>query len=477
MPVSSTSSPRYNVCRRRPRRTAATLAAGVATLLAVGCQRDARPPRPQLAKPEQIILISIDALRADYLGPWRDGWGHTPNLDRFAAENVVFRDALTTWSDTSASHKSMLYGLYQHAHQTTYKSYPASERVTPPVAALRQAGMRTGALFSLGAVAREIGFHHGFEDFHSESPPRLVDESGNELSKLQRIAATWLARHADKPFFLFLHTYQIHAPYAPPENLLQAALERHGPFDPLPAGFPPPDTPQGSIAWWRHDLTPEKIRLLRTVYEGEVEVVDRWFGELVDELKRLGVYDRAMILVTSDHGEALGEAGHVGHSRLGEEQLRVPLIVRLPGLPARMVEDPVSLVDIMPTLFDLLHLDPPYAFEGTSLVDAMSGRGSLAEDRLRIAGSHNGTALYTGPWRLAFDPQRPGSERLMRRNGGSLTEPLLPHGRRIHDMMRRYGALVRQAEPVAALFQSDPDDPTRFTAETLQQLRDLGYLN
>lgn len=476
MPAPPPPAARYNADRHRPRRLPVVAVVMIAMVLALGCQREPRPPRPQLASPKQVILISIDALRADYLGPWRDGWGRTPNLDRFAAENVVFRDALTSWPDTSASHKSMLYGLYQHAHRTTYRGYPEGEHVTSPVAAMRQAGMNTAAFFSLGYIAREIGLHYGFEEFDSDNIYQLRDDTGNELPELRRRAFAWLSRHAQEPFFLFLHTYQVHAPYMPPGDLLQDVMERHGPFDPLPAGFPPPNTPKESIAWWRQDQTPEKLRLLRAMYEGQVTAVDRWFGELVEELKRLGIYGRAVILFTADHGEALGEAGHIGHSLLGEEQLHVPLIVRLPGVPARTVEDPVSLVDIMPTLFDLLTLEPPYAFEGASLLDAMSGRARLADDRLRVVESHNGTALYLGDWRLVFDPQQPGSERLMRRQDGGLEPSLLPRARLIRDMVRRYGAIVRQAEPVAALFQSDPTDPTRYTDETLQQLRDLGYL-
>lgn len=443
------------------------LPAAITSLAA--CQR-----APRLAKPEQIVLISVDALRADYLGPWRDGWGHTPNLDRFADDSVVFTDTLTSWPDTSGSHKSLLYGVYQHAHRTSYRDYPEAEQVVAPVAALQHAGLSTAAYFSIGNIARAIGLHHGFEEFDAKGRAKKAE---TELPELQRLASTWLSRHASTPFFLFLHTYQVHAPYQPPEELLRQAMERHGPFASLPEGFPPPRTPRGSIAWWRRDLTADKVRLLRAVYEGEVAAVDQWFGELIEELKRLGIYERAAIIVTADHGEALGEQGHVGHSRLGEEQVRVPLIVRIPGVSPRTVADPVSLVDIMPTVFDLLELAPPYDFEGLSLLDTMRGLRDLPSDRLRPVEHDRRIALYQAPWKLTFDPLREERERLFRL-GPEGPVPVPPEEQRseIADMLRRYAAMIRRAEPVTAMFQSDPDQPTRYTEETLRQLRHLGYL-
>lgn len=459
---------RASVGEEYPRLRATCAALLAAAALVLTCRS-----APHLDEPRQIILISIDTLRADYLGPWRDDWGYTPHLDHFAEESVVFTDARTASPSTTRSHKSLFYGLYNHVHKTAMWSFPTEERLTSPIAALAEAGVPATAFFCRGGLNRRNGVLRGFADLH---PRRcLFGHEKRDLAPLTQASQAWLEEHADRPFLLFLHTYEPHAPYDAPAELLEAAAARHGPF----ASWPPP---RGVLRRrskpWRDELTPENVRLLHTLYEAEVETVDRWFGELLSRLERLGIAEHAAILVLSDHGEALGEGDWVGHSHFGEEQLRVPLLMKLPGAHPQRIDSPVSLVDVMPTLLDLLDVAPPYEFQGVSLLPAVRGDGEIPSDRVRIVEHDSRAAIYHSAWKLYFDVEAPGSEVLTSREHGYEGENLAGSERAVvADLMRRYASVRRRAAPLAGKFTFPPGKPAEFSPQTLEQLRALGYLD
>lgn len=442
---------------------------------AVGCVRGGA----HIPQPRQILLISFDTLRADYLGPWREDptrWEATPNLDAFARRAVVFKNALTASTSTTRAHKSILYGLYNHTHRTAMKSFPVRERVTAPVEVLRRSGLQTTAMMCIGGINEKVGVTHGFDETVWRG---CVARGGaNDLPGLRRASFPWLARHAQREFLLLLHTYRTHAPYYPDAETLRRVGERNG----LSNDWSPPRRILRRWArhWERFAGAPAQMRVLRSLYEAEVEMADHWFGKLVRQLKRLGMYESAVVIVLSDHGESLGEQGDVGHSQMADEQAFVPLMIKVPGAMAREVSAPVGLVDVMPTLFDLMGLEPPYEFEGDSLVPLLNGSSRWPDDRLRIVEHDTRVSLYRGPWKLRFDRSHAGSEVLTLRaqDGVAAQPPSAERRERVtRDLLRMYGAALEEAQPLAEDFVLDSTKPVEYSAKTLNQLQALGYLD
>ena len=162
--------------------------------------------------PRSVVLISIDTLRPDFLGAYRPEREGTPAIDRLASEGIVFEDVLAQGASTAISHKSILYSLYPAVHKTTIRTVP-TESLTAPVEALRASGLRTGAFVDGGQLHPRYGFGTGFERYESHG------DGERSLDDLAALARGWLAAHRDEPFLLFLHTYQVHAPYDPPAEL------------------------------------------------------------------------------------------------------------------------------------------------------------------------------------------------------------------------------------------------------------------
>ena len=292
----------------------------------VGCGAESPP----------LILISIDTLRSDHLPAYGYAGVETPALDALRADSVLFERAYTQVPLTLPAHTSMLTGLLppQHGVRTNRGYRLASETPFLP-GLLAAAGYRTGGAVSSFVLRRETGFARGFEVFDD----RMTMATGEPISGFQRrggetLAAIvpWLERVAGEPFFLFLHLYDPHAPYDPPE-----------PF----------------ASRYEDD------------YDGEIAYADGVVGQLIAELQRLGVYDRAAVVVTSDHGDDLGDHGEHGHGIfLYRSTLQVPLFLKLPRgeRAGESVSTPVQVADVAPTLLALAGEEVPPAVVGRSLL-------------------------------------------------------------------------------------------------------------
>lgn len=339
---------------------------GLAGLLALACGAPegggpAEPPasveRPTAAPP--VVLISIDTLRADRLPIYGYEGVETPHLDALAADGIVYENAISHIPLTLPSHASLFTGLLPPEHGVRDNiGYKLDERAiaagTLPYlpALLRQRGYATGGAVSTFVLRGRMGLEEGF-DFYEDS---IEFRPGVGLGGMQRpgvetlgLAVEWLRGVADRPFFLFFHMYEPHTPYQPPE--------------PFRSRYP--DQP----------------------YDGEVATADQVVGDLLAELRRLGVYDKALVVVLSDHGEGLGDHGEDEHGiLLNREAIHVPLIVKLPvdgrGAPqhaGQRVAAPVQLIDVLPTVADLLGLPLNAELGGRSLLDFLGDRASDPE--------------------------------------------------------------------------------------------------
>jgi choline-sulfatase len=299
------------------RRRAALLALLLAAVSLAGCERGGDVRRPNL------VLVTLDTVRADHLGCYGDRAAVTPWLDRLAAEGIRFAQASSPVPLTLPSHTSMLTGLLPTHHGVRNNGAGGLREGTATLATLLAGrGYRTGAFVGAFVLDRRFGLARGFAVYDDDIPrdPRAgvsleAERPGREV--VDR-ALAWLAREDPRPFFLWVHLYDAHAPYRPP--------------------------PQWAA---RHPGRP---------YDGEISEVDEQVGRILEQLGRRGLGDRTVVAVAGDHGEGLGEHGELTHGLLlYEPTLHVPLLLRAPGrLRPRVVATPVSLVDLAPTLAGLL---------------------------------------------------------------------------------------------------------------------------
>jgi arylsulfatase A-like enzyme/Tfp pilus assembly protein PilF len=311
-----------------PRLPAAAL---LALLPVAACGRHEEPV--ETPAPPPLILISIDTLRSDRLPAYGYGAGTTPAIDRLAREGVLFEHAFSPVPLTLPAHATLLTGLQPPAHGVRDNLGYRLQTSLSVVPDLRAAGYRTGAAVSSVVLRGETGLAAGFELYDDG----VAQGGGQTLAEAQRAGERtldavegWIERVADEPFFLFLHLYEPHTPYEPPP--------------PFAGGDP---------------------------YDGEISAADTVLARLLELLDRLDVYERAAILLLSDHGEGLGDHGEEEHGiLLHREALQVPLVLKLPaGRDAgSRVAVPVHLADVAPTLRELAGLPAGNGPDGPTLL-------------------------------------------------------------------------------------------------------------
>jgi arylsulfatase A-like enzyme/Flp pilus assembly protein TadD len=330
--------------RTSPRRAWTYGALILAILLAACAHPNPATAPPDVPKGTPVILISIDTLRADHLPAYGYKKVETPAIDAIRRDGVLFERAYSTTPLTFPSHTTLLTGVLPAVHgvrdNVGYKLDAAKvERGEMPFLPeiLKKAGYATGGAVSAYVLQGKTGLSTGFDfyedgiEFRSSTGLGGLQRPGGETLKLSQ---DWLRSAKDKPFFFFFHIYEPHTPYAPPEPYASRYASK---------------------------------------YDGEIATADHIVGQLIDELKSLGVYDKALVVLLSDHGEGLGDHGEEEHGiLLYNEAIHVPLIVKLPksqragGTTAR----PVQLLDVTPTVLGLLGLDVPKIMPGVSLLAA-----------------------------------------------------------------------------------------------------------
>ncbi len=291
-----------------------------------------------------LLLITLDTTRADRLGCYGYRLGHTPTLDSLAESGVLFENAFTPAPVTLPAHASLLTGLYPPVHGVRDNGiYRLEDEAVTLAELLGRAGMNTAAAISAYVLASRFGLAQGFAHYDErlkEAPGQkaafYVERSAEEVTNA---ALQWLeGRDRRKPFFLWVHYFDPHSPYAPP-----------APFDSLCPGRP---------------------------YDGEIAYMDSQLCRLLSALRQGGQYGRTLVAVAGDHGEALGEHGEPTHGIfLYNSTVRVPLIVKFPGgeHAGGRVDANVSLVDVFPTVLERAGLSIPAGIQGRSLLPLLPG--------------------------------------------------------------------------------------------------------
>jgi len=289
-----------------------------------------------------VVLVSIDTLRSDHLPPYGYQQIETPAISAFARQGVLFERAYSHIPLTLPSHASILTGLLPGENGVRdnlgYRLKLGDHPYLPDV--LHQAGYATGGAVSAFVLRKETGINHGFDFYAGDIELRInesVGQSQRTCSETLAASRDWLRQAEAEPFFFFIHFYEPHTPYEPPADV--------------------------------------RARV-RNPYDGEIVAVDRCFGDLENELRKSGVWDRAIVILISDHGEGLSEHGEPEHGiLLYREALQVPFIVKLPGEARAGQRDatPVSLVDLFPTITTLLGLPTPEGLAGRSVFALADG--------------------------------------------------------------------------------------------------------
>lgn len=318
-----------------------------------------------------VLLISVDTLRADHLGCYGYDRTTSPNIDSLAEDSVLFANVYASSPWTLPSHVSMLTSLHGVHHQV----YQDDEKMDPAIPTLadllRQNHFFCTAFTGGGFVSSVYGFSKGFDLYEEAGGVHRQDAA--ELSRA--VVSDWLDSHSkDKNFFLFVHTYQPHDPYACPEPYKSMFLSR--------------------TAKWRHinlmghlggksglfkPLIEEDRQNIVDLYDGEVRYTDEaLIGPLVAKLKQLDLYDSTLIVFTSDHGEEFYDHKSWGHGhQLYDESLKVPLLIKFPESRFRgeRISPMVSLVDVVPTILDEIGIDSSaLSLDGRSLIPVVKGK-------------------------------------------------------------------------------------------------------
>lgn len=325
---------------------------GTAVAFVTGCANSGGGvgPLPLDARGSSVILISFDALRPDVLGAYGGARAATPNIDEFARSAVVFENAYSVAPVTPTSFAAI------HSGDLPTRSFQAWQFVAPTTLAelFRRAGYRTAAFVNNVQLTPQRGFGRGFDhyDWHRNDPDADV----------WRAAAEWLRDHPSRPLFLWVHLLRPHAPYRvhpESEHLYRAAPGRFR------------KTTGNEFA---ATDAQERARI-RDLYLGEVEVADRLFGGVLADLRALGLLQGSVVVLTSDHGEELGEHGGYQHGRLYEEHLRVPLIIGIAGHRSGLrLQRTVRSVDLLPTLLRMTGQRLEAGVDGLDMFSDAPGR-------------------------------------------------------------------------------------------------------
>lgn len=323
-----------------------------------------------------VILISIDTLRADHLGCYGYERNTSPNIDLFSRDGVLFKNNFCHSPSTLPSHISMLSSLYPFQHKLVSQKVGIRQEFDSSIPLLsdllRDQEFFTGAFTGGFYLSEKFGFSHGF-DFYYEN--EVKSQRPDSARALYNKAADWLEKNVDKRFFLFLHTYQVHSPYQSPDpyNLMFAGEDapwKTGDMLELLAK-------SGEFNKFTKFTEREKENLV-ALYDAGIRYTDEsLIRPLVEKLRELGLYDNSLIILTSDHGEEFYDHGGWTHSHsLYNELLKVPLIIKLPGSQHKGTNVTMvsGIIDIVPTVMDILRI--PFSgdkFEGSSLRELVEG--------------------------------------------------------------------------------------------------------
>jgi len=412
-----------------------------------------KPPLPFDSKVSNVVLITIDTLRADHLGCYGYGKIKTPVIDDLAGEGVLFQHAYTPVPVTFPSHVSILTGTYPPFHKVRNNgNFTLNDEMVTLAEIFSGHGYQTSAFIGAYVLDSFYGLDQGFSyydgDFSEgkDNDERLVQEKKAE--QVTNSAVKWLKKNYKSPFFIWLHYFDPHAPYAPP--------------------------------------SPFSEQYHQNLYDGEIAYTDHCLGEFFDKLREMGIYDKTTIILTSDHGESLGEHGELTHGVfIYDVTLRVPLIIKNKSFPIskRSVSKLVRTIDIAPSLLKILGITYTGPMHGESFFNLIYDREEK-EERVLYCESYlpyynHGwsplTGLRAGNWKYI---QAPKPELYNLKQDPLEKQNVIQKQKRIKKLMeKKLQKLISSIEFSQSLSSGLKDGEKNLPSQAqLEKLMSLGYI-
>jgi len=442
------------------------LAVLLAALTALSCHRE--PPQPR-----NVIFILVDTLRADHLGTYGYGRATSPNVDAFARETVKFDNARSQSSCTFPSANSILTSRWPAAFLGQPNQALGIPAGIPSLAEiLRRQGFRTVAV-SASAVVRKTpsrfnpsgGFDRGFEVFREDciwKPATCVN----------RQAAEYLSS-GDRPLFLYLHYIDPHGIYQPPGSWRRKFARGRPEKKWVRRGDPNP------IGDWLYKgapnpgFTPADLRFLADLYDEEIAYFDSRFAKLLTALRASGRLDDSIVVFAADHGEEFLEHGHIKHCRtLFDTSIKVPLLLKIPGVEPKAVSWPVQNLDLVPTILDYLGVEAGTRFAGRSLRPLIEEDDKARADELQYGMQGTLRSASDGRYKLIQDIA----------SGAASLFDLAADPRETADVLRRERRTYASLRTALTVWightegKATADESVRKAREAEERLRSLGYI-
>jgi len=432
-----------------------------------------------------VILISIDSLRGDRLGCYGYPRPVSPAIDRLAREGALFADVISQSSWTLPAHVSLFTSRYAYRHGVVSAERRADSSIVRLAEAFRAGGYTTAAVVSGPYLRREFGFDEGFDHFDESAAEKRNRDSHTGVTgpKTNRAVLSFLASNPRAPFFLFIHYWDVHYDYAPPAPYAQVFGH-----DSLAARSFADFARDASI---NSSLGAVDRAQLAALYDGEVRYTDRLIEDVLAAFRAGGALDRAIVAITSDHGDEFFEHGWKGHQNtLYDEVIRIPLIFWRSGgvLGGRVVDEPAELIGVYPTLLEAAGIDGGDAsIDGRSHAGALRGeaRTSREPPRPRMSETETkGRAATRGPRHPLEAIELAGRKLHLWRNAAGRRElydlrsdpgerrdlcASEPEGARALESILARRMRDAGAAPAAGSAAIDP--------ETEEELRSLGYID
>jgi arylsulfatase A-like enzyme/Tfp pilus assembly protein PilF len=391
-----------------------------------------------------VLLVTLDTTRADRIGIYGHTLAKTPNLDALARDGVLFKNAYCQVPLTLPSHVSILtgtYPVYHHVHNNGF--YRLNPGMTTVAEVFKQNGFKTSAFVASYTVDSNFGVGKGFDVFDdkmAEEEMLKTFRSERTAEKVYDAFARWMDTNSSEKFFAWVHFFDPHTPYMPPSPFREEFASRP--------------------------------------YDGEIAYMDFYVGKVVEKLKEKNVFDKTLILLAGDHGEAIGDHGEADHGLfLYESTMKVPFIIQAKGhIPrGRVIDSSVRLIDVMPTLLDAVKISVPAEVQGESLLPFISGKkmGDLPSYIETVYPRENYgwselIGLIDSGWKYI---QAPKLELYNLKEDPSEVANLIDsHSQRVRDMKEHMERLIAESS-------SDIDARREnVSQEELARLRSLGYI-
>jgi len=463
------------------------LAAGALYWLSRESDRALQATRPH------VVLVSLDTLRAGNLGCYGHERDTSPYLDDLARRSVRFESAYAQASVTLASHLSLLTSLYPPQfgivrndgknHMQNVTKLRLADGVVTLAEVLAEAGYSTAGFAGGGLLSSSYGFDQGFDHFWHASKPEESTLS-ESLPRLFNWLDAWQESHdEDERVFLFLHSYDIHDPYRAPAPFKKAFTDRRAEQFVRQEGFPPMTT---ALQTNLPDPTPEQLAEIMGFYDNGIAYADDRMAALEQGLRDRGLWENTLFVVLSDHGEEFKEHGDWGHPpKIFRELTHVPLIVRFPqdGHAGVVVESPVELLDVAPTILEWLEIPRPSDWRGLSLIPLVEGRpeptpdrpiySEVANERFAIRG------IRQGDWLLVWHGAAERTELYdLANDPGEQHDVAAEHEDVVAEMLGYLKSWMEELLRSSEDLQAVPMDADGLSLMEFEQavLRELGYL-